>query len=45
MVASGRVDPTGFITHRFALDDMAAAYDTLGDPKSTGALKAVLSRS
>ncbi|MFF0862028.1 zinc-dependent alcohol dehydrogenase family protein [Nonomuraea sp. NPDC003560] len=45
MIAAGRLDPTGFITHRFALDDMAAAYDAFGDPKSTGALKVVLSRS
>ncbi|MEV4805283.1 alcohol dehydrogenase catalytic domain-containing protein [Nonomuraea sp. NPDC049421] len=44
MVAAGRLDPTGFITHRFALDDMPAAYDTFADPASTGALKVVLTR-
>ncbi|MDF2708842.1 MAG: alcohol dehydrogenase catalytic protein [Nonomuraea muscovyensis] len=44
MIAAGRLDPTGFITHRFAMDDMAAAYETFADPKSTGALKVVLSR-
>lgn len=45
MIAAGRLDPTGFITHRFAMDDMAAAYETFADPRSTGALKVVLSRS
>ncbi|MFI7707461.1 zinc-dependent alcohol dehydrogenase family protein [Nonomuraea sp. NPDC049480] len=45
MIAAGRLDPSGFITHRFALHDMAAAYETFADPKSTGAVKVVLSRS
>jgi alcohol dehydrogenase len=45
MVAAGRLDPTGFITHRFTLDDMTAAYDAFADAAATGALKVVLSRS
>ncbi|MEV5329685.1 zinc-dependent alcohol dehydrogenase family protein [Nonomuraea sp. NPDC052634] len=45
MVAAGRLDPTGFITHRFTLDDMPAAYDAFAGAAATGALKVVLSRS
>ncbi|MFI6785936.1 zinc-dependent alcohol dehydrogenase family protein [Nonomuraea sp. NPDC050383] len=45
MVAAGRLDPGGFITHRFALCDMTAAYETFADPQVTGALKVVLSRA
>ncbi|MFD1537308.1 zinc-dependent alcohol dehydrogenase family protein [Nonomuraea guangzhouensis] len=44
MIAAGRLDPGTFITHRFALDDMAAAYETFADPTATGALKVVLAR-
>ncbi|MEV0354292.1 zinc-dependent alcohol dehydrogenase family protein [Nonomuraea sp. NPDC050680] len=44
MIAAGRLDPSRFITHRFALQDMAAAYETFADPAATGALKVVLSR-
>jgi alcohol dehydrogenase len=45
MVAAGRLDPTTFITHRFGLHDMEAAYQTFSDAADTGALKVVLSRS
>ncbi|MEV6158652.1 zinc-dependent alcohol dehydrogenase family protein [Nonomuraea sp. NPDC052129] len=45
MIAAGRLDPSTFITHRFALDDMTAAYETFADPTATGALKVILSRS
>ncbi|WP_433518757.1 zinc-dependent alcohol dehydrogenase family protein [Nonomuraea sp. CA-143628] len=44
MIAAGRLDPSRFITHRFALRDMDAAYETFADPVATGALKVVLSR-
>ncbi|WP_091077217.1 zinc-dependent alcohol dehydrogenase family protein [Nonomuraea wenchangensis] len=44
MVAAGRLDPTTFITHRFGLNDMEAAYQTFSDAADTGALKVVLSR-
>jgi alcohol dehydrogenase len=42
LIASGRLDPSLFATHRFALDDTMAAYDTFADPANTGALKVVL---
>jgi alcohol dehydrogenase len=45
MLSTGRLDTTRFITHRFALDEMPAAYDVFSDPKRTGALKVALSRS
>lgn len=45
MVAAGRLDPAVFITHRFDLGRMEQAYETFADPRTTGALKVVLSRS
>jgi alcohol dehydrogenase len=42
LVAEGRLDPTVFATHRFALDDTMDAYDTFADAASTDALKVVL---
>jgi alcohol dehydrogenase len=42
LVASGRLDPTIFATHRFGLQDTMAAYDTFTDAASTHALKVVL---
>ena len=45
LVASGRLDPTIFATHRFALEDTMAAYDTFADAASTDALKVVLQGS
>ncbi|MDA0638282.1 zinc-dependent alcohol dehydrogenase family protein [Nonomuraea sp. MCN248] len=45
MVAAGRLDPTTFITHRYDLMDMEAAYRTFSDAAQTGALKVVLSRT
>jgi alcohol dehydrogenase len=45
LVSSGRLDPTIFVTHRFALDDTMAAYDTFADAASTNALKVVLQGS
>lgn len=42
LVESGRIDPTLFVTHRFALDDTMSAYDTFSDAAHTGALKVVL---
>jgi alcohol dehydrogenase len=42
LVASGRLDPTVFATHRFSLDDTMSAYDTFADAESTNALKVVL---
>lgn len=42
LVASGRLDPTVFATHRFALADTMSAYDTFADAANTAALKMVL---
>jgi alcohol dehydrogenase len=42
LVASGRLDPSLFATHRFAMGDTMAAYDVFADAASTGALKVVL---
>jgi alcohol dehydrogenase len=42
LVESGRLDPTLFATHRFALADTVAAYDVFGRAAETGALKVVL---
>ncbi len=45
LVASGRLDPTIFATHRFALGDTMDAYDTFADAARTKALKVVLEGS
>jgi alcohol dehydrogenase len=45
LIANGRLDPSMFATHRFALDDTMYAYDTFADAANTGALKVVLSTS
>jgi alcohol dehydrogenase len=42
LIASGRLDPSLFATHRFALDDAMSAYDTFADAAHTKALKVVL---
>jgi alcohol dehydrogenase len=42
LIASGRLDPSLFATHRFPLGDTMAAYDTFADAANTGALKVVL---
>jgi alcohol dehydrogenase len=45
LVASGRLDPTIFATHRFPLQDTMSAYDTFADAANTNALKVVLQGS
>ena len=45
LVVSGRLDPTIFATHRFALGDTMSAYDTFADAAATHALKVVLEGS
>ena len=42
LIASGRLDPSLFATHRFALGDTMDAYDTFADAANTNALKVVL---
>jgi len=43
LVASGQLDPSKLITHRFGFDDFDAAYEALSDADASGALKVVLS--
>jgi alcohol dehydrogenase len=42
LIAEGRLDPTPFATHHFALDETLEAYDTFGAAAETDALKVVL---
>jgi alcohol dehydrogenase len=42
LIAEGHLDATPFATHRFALGEMMAAYDTFADAASSHALKVVL---
>lgn len=44
LVASHQLDAARFVTHHFALDDVALAYDVFQRANDTGALKVVLSR-
>jgi alcohol dehydrogenase len=41
-VAAGKIDPAQLITHRFALADILAAYDTFGRAADTHALKVLI---
>jgi alcohol dehydrogenase len=45
LVSSGRLDPTIFATHHFALGETMSAYDTFADAASSNALKVVLEGS
>ena len=45
LVSSGRLDPTIFATHHFALGETMSAYDTFADAAATNALKVVLEGS
>ena len=42
LLAQGKIDVAGFISHRFALDDILSAYDTFGRAAETKALKVIL---
>jgi alcohol dehydrogenase len=42
LIEQGKLDPTPFATHRFALGDTMAAYDTFAAAAETNALKVVL---
>ncbi|MET8148593.1 zinc-dependent alcohol dehydrogenase family protein [Actinoplanes sp. NPDC049668] len=44
MLVAGQLDLGHMVTHRFALDGFAEAYDVFADPARTSALKVVLSR-
>jgi len=45
MVAARHVDAARFVTHHFALDDIASAYDTFSRAADTGAIKVVMTCS
>ena len=42
LIENGRLDPSLFATHRFALGETMAAYDVFADAANSGALKVVL---
>lgn len=42
MLAAGRLELPGLITHRFGLDEMQDAYDVFARAGETGALKVAL---
>jgi alcohol dehydrogenase len=42
LIASGRLDPTAFATHRYSLEETMEAYDVFGAAAETQALKVVL---
>jgi alcohol dehydrogenase len=44
LVASHQIDAAEFVTHRFSLGEMEAAYDTFQRAGDTGAIKVVLTR-
>jgi len=44
LLAEGKIDVTGLVTHSFALDDMPAAYETFSRPDESEALKVALFR-
>ena len=44
LLTSHQIDAGRFITHHFALDDFAEAYEVFGNAADTGALKVVLNR-
>jgi alcohol dehydrogenase len=44
LIKGGRLDPTVFVTHRFAMSDAVAAYDVFAAAATTGALKVTLKR-
>lgn len=43
LVASQKIDPLPFITHRFKLDQIMDAYNTFSSAKTTKALKVIIS--
>ncbi|MCL2514731.1 MAG: zinc-dependent alcohol dehydrogenase family protein [Microbacteriaceae bacterium] len=43
LLAQGKLDVAGFISHRYALSDILDAYETFGNAAETKALKVILS--
>jgi alcohol dehydrogenase len=44
LVAQQKLPVDKFVTHRFAMDDILAAYETFGNAAETQALKVLISR-
>ena len=44
LVAAHQIDAAQFVTHRFKMEDIVAAYDTFARAGETGALKVVLTK-
>ena len=44
LIAAGRIDPATFTSHRFALGDAMAAYDTFARAADTNAMKVLMTR-
>ena len=42
LIAEGRLDTEGLVTHRFGLDEIQDAYDVFSRPQESGALKVAL---
>jgi alcohol dehydrogenase len=42
VVRPGKLQPSKLVTHRFAMNDIMKAYDTLGNAVKEDALKVVL---
>ena len=42
LMASGRLDATPMVTHRFRFDEFGTAYDVFANAAETGALKVLL---
>jgi alcohol dehydrogenase len=42
LLATGKLDVSSFLTHRFGMHDIIQAYETFADPEQTGALKVLL---
>ncbi|NDQ55876.1 MAG: zinc-dependent alcohol dehydrogenase family protein [Acidipila sp.] len=42
IVASGKLQPSKLVTHRFAINDIMKAYDTFGNAAAESALKVIL---
>ncbi len=42
LVRSGKLQPSKLVTHRFALDAIMTAYDTIGNAGPEHALKVIL---
>ena len=45
LIKGGRLDPTVFVTHRLALDEVMEAYDVFANAAQTGALKVALKKA